>query len=141
MGRRLLGFSRRKWLNSYPPAVRHHFGGRALLHRRHANRLEMRDDGFPVYVADETANLQLVKRHGQELLRRDIGGYVQPLGLPSILPNMSIFSGRPAVFNTDVTLLYSNSLVVAYPVSSSRISLISREFIPDNIFGRDSRRV
>jgi hypothetical protein len=60
VGRRFLVFSRRQWLNSCPPAVRHHFGGRALLHRRHANRLEIRDDGFPVwdrYVADESANL------------------------------------------------------------------------------------
>ena len=46
VGRRLLGFSRCKWLNSHLPAVRHHFGSRALLYRRHANRLEMREDGF-----------------------------------------------------------------------------------------------
>jgi hypothetical protein len=41
VGRGLLGFSRCKWINSHPPAVCHHFGGRALLYRRHANRLEI----------------------------------------------------------------------------------------------------
>ena len=47
VARRLLVFPRCKWLNSPPPAVRNHFGGRALLHRRYANRLEMRGDGLP----------------------------------------------------------------------------------------------
>lgn len=42
----LLGFSRCKWINSHPPAVCHHFGGRALLHRRHANRLEIERPPF-----------------------------------------------------------------------------------------------
>jgi hypothetical protein len=32
------------------------------------------------YVADETASLKVAKRHRQELLRRDIGGHVQPVG-------------------------------------------------------------
>jgi hypothetical protein len=42
----LLGFSRCKWINSHPPAVCHHFGGRALLHRRHANGLEIERPPF-----------------------------------------------------------------------------------------------
>jgi hypothetical protein len=46
VGMGLLGFSRCKWINSHPPAVCHHFGGRALLHRRHANRLEIERPPF-----------------------------------------------------------------------------------------------